>query len=706
MKKMMKRFATFTMLNFCLTFLFPFAAMANQLPAINDYNNLPEGYQAMGTQNEELTNKGSYSYLLAINEKVRNIENEEYEYTRDIFYDFTNLPENSYFHSSNRQDFGNGYIYQSPGVVMYFRYTDKITGVDEFLKQYKLITDEEYRNKDAASIPDSIKLDTIGKYRAVNATISYEDVEGYSQNNHYFIPLPTPVPHYGTAYLLLIVSNDVQVGGDITIDEVPKIYDQWLAECLATTEGWVNEIMQFNYTVRADEFIEGPASDEWPQSDNEPSPSEEPTSEATPEPGNESQIDEGSTPVEEPGTNEDNAPVKEPESEKKPDKSERADNKNDSSDEESKSENNPDDYADPLDAAIITIISILISILFGGAGGSVPNTPAGADVTPASSPSGNDLGKWVHFDDEGDIEATDPISGEKRNFVHNGDGTYTDPVSDATYTPEELSEQMNHREENAQTIRQDQEQFKKNVDEDSRRNQELSKDSKRLEEDLRRERDERAHREKVERVATNLGMSGASEKEVKEELARRMERDEEFRQKMHDYAKRHDMAVDALETTVDIADYAMSAGESLGGAAGKAVSATYKGIKNTVSTVAEKGLSTGSVVEGIIKGGTEAATTIMDSGIAKAGVTIGGTVAGEVASAVNDGGDFGDAIKDGLISGTGNAAIGAVGDAIGEAVEGDGLLNKAAETAEKLAETAYGKEIVEPMYDNLTNKDD
>ena len=127
---------------------------------------------------------------------------------------------------------------------------------------------------------------------------------------------------------------------------------------------------------------------------------------------------------------------------------------------------------------------------------------------------------------------------------------------------------MNHREENAQTIRQDEEQFKKNIDKDSKRNEELSNDSKKLAEDLQRMREERAHREKVERIATNLGMSGASEKEIKEELARRMERDEEFRQKMYDYADRLDMAVDALETTVDIADYAMSAGESLGGAAG------------------------------------------------------------------------------------------------------------------------------------------
>ena len=711
MKKTIKRFNAFTIIILCFAFLLPLASTAEQLPVISDYNNLPAGYQAMGSQNEELTVKGSYSYLLAINEKVRHIEREEYEYTRNIFYDFTNLPQDTYFYSSKSQHFDNrnGYINQSPGAALRFHYTDKITGTEEFLEQYKLITDEEYKNKEARSIPDSIKIDKIGEYQCVHATITYEEFKGYYQNDHYFIPLPTPVAHHGTAYLMLIVSNNVQVYGDITLEEISVIYDQWLPECLETTQGWADEIMKFNYTVRADEYAEGPISDGWPQSDESPSPIEEPTPEATPEPGNEQQTGEDKTPVEEPGTNVDNKPGKGQESESEPtkdDKDDKDDEKADNADEDNDSEDISDGYADPVDAAIITIISILISILFGGTGGYVPETPAGTGETLAPSPSDNDLGKWIRFDDEGDIEATDPISGEKRNYVHNGDGTYTNPVNGATYTPEELSQQLKHREENAQTIRQDQEQFKKNVDEDYRRNQERSEDSKRLEEELRQKREEQAHREKVERIATNLGMSGASEDDVKKELARRMEKDEEFRQKMHDYAKRCDMVVDTLETTVEIADYAMSAGEALGGPAGKAVSATYKGIKNTVSTVAEKGLSTGSVVEGIIKGGTEAATTMMDSGIAKAGVTIGGSVAGEVAGAVNDGADISNAVKDGLISGTGNAAIGAVGDAIGEAVEGDGLLNKAAETAEKIAETAYGKEIVDPMLDKLANKDD
>ena len=702
MNKTMKKFAAFIIVTLCLSLLSPLAAMASPLADISDYNNLPEGYQAMATEDEDNSVKGAYSYLLAINERIRNTEEEESEYTRSIFYDFTNLPGDTYFYSSDKQDFNNGSIHRTAGAAMSFCFTDKVTGVEEFLEHYELITDEVYRNKETRSKPDSIVVDTIGNYQTVHATVNYEETVGYFQNDHYYIPLPTPISHYGTAYIYLVISNDVHVAGDIKLDEIPIIYDKWLAECLEITEGWKNELMKFNYTVRADDYTVGPISDMWAQPDVDSVPADEPPIEVIPEQSDESQLADDEIPTKEPEVVEDSVPSPEPRVEKAPLQSVDRDDTVDKDDEESKS----DDYADPIEAAIITIISILISILFGGSGGYVPDTSSGVNENPQSPASDRDFGKWISFDDEGDIEATDPVNGEKRTYIHNGDGTYTNPLSGATYTPEELSEQMKHREDHANTIRQDEKQFKKNVDEDSRRNQELSEESKRLEEDLRRERAERAHREKVERVARNLGMSGASEDDVKKELKRRMERDEDFRQKMLDYADRLDTAVDILETTVDIADYAMSAGEALGGTAGKAVSATYKGVKNTLSTMAEKGLSTGSFIEGAIKGGTEAATTVMKSGLGKAGVTIGGTVAGEVAAAVNDGTDLGDAIKDGMIKGTGNAAIGAVGDAIGDAVEGEGLLNKAAETAEKLAETAYGKEIVDPAIDELFNKAD
>jgi hypothetical protein len=367
-----------------------------------------------------------------------------------------------------------------------------------------------------------------------------------------------------------------------------------------------------------------------------------------------------------------------------------------------------DDPAGPLTTLVISILAILLSTLFGNTGGFAPAVPTGAPTggtggAPAPAPADSGLGRWLQFDDDGDIEATDPINGQKRTFVKNGDGTYTDPVSGATYTPEELSEQLEHRADNAGTIRQDEAQFRKNVREDSQRNQERSDESRQLGEDLQRDWQERTRKEKIERIATDLGMSGASEKEVRDELERRMERDEEYRQKMHDYAQRRDTAVDILEATVEIADYSMAAGEAIV-PGGKGVSATYKGIKNIGSTMAEKGPSWGSFTEGAIKGGTEAATTMMDAGIGKAGVAFGGTVAGEVVEAVNDGGDLTEALAAGAVKGTLNAASGAVGDAYGDMVGGDGALNKAAETAGKLGEVGFEKNVTGTVVDNLNGE--
>jgi len=220
------------------------------------------------------------------------------------------------------------------------------------------------------------------------------------------------------------------------------------------------------------------------------------------------------------------------------------------------------DHAGPLATITISTLAILLSILFGNTGGFIPTVPVGTGGAPAPAPADSGLSRWLRFDGDGDIEATDPVNGQRRTFVKNGDGTYTDPVSGTTYTPEELSEQLEHRADNAGTIGQDEAQFERNVNEDSQRNQERSEESRQLEEDLQRERDERSRKEKIERIATDLGMSGASEDQVRAELERRMERDEEYRQKMNDYAQRRDTAVDVLEATVEMADYTMAAGQA------------------------------------------------------------------------------------------------------------------------------------------------
>lgn len=676
----------------CCMLLLPLTAYADEIPGLTDYNNIPEGYLLMGTEDTERTVKGSNSYLLVVTEKARY---DEKDYSRDIVYDFSNLPGDTYFYESKKQEFEdrNARIVQSPGVVMTFHYTDKVTNPEEFLEQYTKITDAEYMNKSSDSIPDSIKIDTIGKYKAVHGTVTYEQAEGNFQNEHWFIPLPTSVPHYGTVYLKLIVSNDVQIYGDINLDEVQTIYDQWLQECLTLTENWTNELMKFTYTVRTENLVEGPAVEPWPQSEENLSSDEEPQAEKNDTPTEESIPEESATPV---------LKDEEKDDESKDDKDTKdADSKKDNETDD-KTDDKTDDYADPADAALISIISILMAILFGNTGGFTSPVSAGNGApTTGNQPSKDNLSRWIKPDNNGDLECTDPVNGEKRTFVNNGDGTYTDPISGATYTPEELSRQMESRAGNADTIRQDEAKFKENVAEDSQRNKERSEDGKKLEEDLQRERQERTRKEKIERIATDLGMSGASEDEVRQELARRMERDENFRQKMNDYAQRRDTAVDILEATVEAADYGMAIGEAVV-PGGKAVSATYKGIKNVGETVMEKGLNTGAVVEGVIKGGTEAATTIMDSSIGKAATTIGGTVAGEIAEAVNDGEDITRAAAEGLLKGAGNATMGAVSDAAGDAVTG----GKVSDAAVKIVETGLNKEVVDPLYDEAFKKDE
>ena len=357
--------------------------------------------------------------------------------------------------------------------------------------------------------------------------------------------------------------------------------------------------------------------------------------------------------------------------------------------------------ADPSKTLIISIIAILAAILFGNAGGSLGPVPAESGGGPPSftdnfpEVSQTDLGPWVRFDSDGDLQSTDPVTGQQRTFVDNGDGTYTDPLTGATYTPEELSGQMGHRADNADTIRQDQEQFERNVREDAERNKELSSDSKNLQEELQRLREERARQESVERIAVNLGMSGASEDEVRQELKRRLERDEVFRQKMNDYAKNRDTAVDILETVVEAVDFGMAIGEVVV-PGGQTVSAVYQGAKNVVETVGEKGASLSSLAEGVVKGGTDAVTTMMDSGIRKAATTIAGTAAGEVMGAVTDGKDITKAAADGLLKGVGNAVTGAVGDAVGDAAK-----STSGKVTEKIVETALDKTVIQAVSDEV-----
>ncbi len=89
----------------------------------------------------------------------------------------------------------------------------------------------------------------------------------------------------------------------------------------------------------------------------------------------------------------------------------------------------------------------------GGSGGGIGGGGIGGGfggVTP-----GQNIGPHIKVDADGDLNVVDPATGQKRIYVSNGDGTYTNPLSGATYTPWELKNSLDSINDNANLIRQD-----------------------------------------------------------------------------------------------------------------------------------------------------------------------------------------------------------------------------------------------------------
>ncbi|MCR4746569.1 MAG: hypothetical protein K5894_15240 [Lachnospiraceae bacterium] len=68
---------------------------------------------------------------------------------------------------------------------------------------------------------------------------------------------------------------------------------------------------------------------------------------------------------------------------------------------------------------------------------------------------GSPLGPWVSFDEDGDVQYTDPATGQKSIYVSNGDGTYTNPLSGVTYNLNDINNMADSRAGNADNIRRD-----------------------------------------------------------------------------------------------------------------------------------------------------------------------------------------------------------------------------------------------------------
>ena len=169
-----------------------------------------------------------------------------------------------------------------------------------------------------------------------------------------------------------------------------------------------------------------------------------------------------------------------------------------------------------------------------------------------------DLGPYIRRDPDGDLEVNDPVTGEKRVYVANGNGTYTNPLTGATYTPDELKSSLDSRAENAELIRQDDAFNKAAIEEQRAANQEKSWIAKQAEAEnaaeRAREAEEPKHKEYFGKLADKCYVHTDDE-----ELYRRIAREkgkaeiETYEHLGEDAWKESQEYVETVEKTADVA---------------------------------------------------------------------------------------------------------------------------------------------------------
>ncbi len=121
-----------------------------------------------------------------------------------------------------------------------------------------------------------------------------------------------------------------------------------------------------------------------------------------------------------------------------------------------------------------------------------------------------DLGPYIRRDGDGDLNVTDPATGENRLYTANGDGTYTNPLTGATYTEQELKDSLESRAENSELIRQDEAVKNEAINEQREENQGKSQITKELEAEAAAQRaqeeKEAAQKKYVEGLADKYGV--------------------------------------------------------------------------------------------------------------------------------------------------------------------------------------------------------
>lgn len=227
-----------------------------------------------------------------------------------------------------------------------------------------------------------------------------------------------------------------------------------------------------------------------------------------------------------------------------------------------------DDHAGPVAAAIIGLLSFLLSLLgagIGAAGGPVPPLPPipSKFVCPNYPELGN---QYVRQDEDGDIYVKDPVTGKETLYTNNGDGTYRNFVTGQDWTPEEIGERLRERSENFETHKQDADQGARNAaeqraqwDAQNQRDRErgYSDEMKAYRDWKAAEEQKQKKQEELERLAKKYHVA-ATEKAVKDAIRWEQIMNEIDSRTYTAEAEAWDKKVTYLETTEKVADFSVN----------------------------------------------------------------------------------------------------------------------------------------------------
>ena len=172
----------------------------------------------------------------------------------------------------------------------------------------------------------------------------------------------------------------------------------------------------------------------------------------------------------------------------------------------------------------------LLGSMAQAAGSAAEGALGGTPDTSGEPEQKEDLGPYIRRDPDGDLEVNDPATGEKRVYVANGNGTYTNPLTGATYTPDELKASLESRAENAELIRQDDAFNKAAIEEQRAANQEKSWRAKQAEAENAAERakeaEEAEHKEYVSKLASKYGVYSGDDEKLYRKIAEKKDQEE------------------------------------------------------------------------------------------------------------------------------------------------------------------------------------